>query len=819
MEKFPHLKFTEKIIGSPRGFGGGKTDPKTLENKRNRTTHSNKLQRWVTGCKENWNENIEEREQNNLAPLDSEIQPIFLQVNPAIIGVDFDLQKFGIEIISEEENGYIIGASLDNFRSLESKIEDFITNQYGSAKIAEFWDIHEGNREIWKPEHILSPELYENWNNILEDNLYNLEVSIAFGIPTPKEPKLDIQNYERKLAEYRSACMERDEKMEARQENFQNFISHYGEITSEIVELNDSFGCEVEILGKGLKDLVVNYQFVFEVVETDNIQSSNDENSTITSENINIVEPDYNSPEIGIIDSGIMEGHKYISPSIIPKNSKSYLSSTTSVADEVKGGGHGTKVAGAVLYPRGVSNIENDYKLPFFVRNLKVLNKYNQLENIFPAKLMQTIVDDNNDCKIFNLSINSTAPYRTKHMSTWSAMLDTLIYENNVLFINSVGNIPAIDITDALRRGLTYPKYLEEKNFRVANPAQSSFSLTVGSINHISLEDDFWVSIGEQDEVSSFSRIGLGIWGSIKPEVVEYGGALKRTKDNSYRTSNNGTSIELINSTLDGSSAYSDDNIGTSFAAPKVAYIVGELKKLYPEENINLIRALVVQGARLPKNLFKAPSLDVIRYYGYGIPNLDRVTKNTEQRITFYSTNQISAEQGQIYSLKIPEFLREPENDYDILLEVTLAYTAKVRRTRQKTKSYLSTWLDWTSSKLNESYDKFKDFALKVIENQSTEYDKEQRSGLDTIKWKIHNRSNYGVKGLNRNNSTLQKDWAIIKSYDLPEELSFVVSGHKGWEKNKEEIPYALTISLEVLGENIPIYEEIRLENEVEITV
>ncbi len=61
--------------------------------------------------------------------------------------------------------------------------------------------------------------------------------------------------------------------------------------------------------------------------------------------------PDDNSIEVGVIDSGIMEDHKFIAPAIKKENSKSYINDS-STADYVQGGGHGTKVAGAILYPK-----------------------------------------------------------------------------------------------------------------------------------------------------------------------------------------------------------------------------------------------------------------------------------------------------------------------------------------------------------------------------------------------------------------------------------------------------------------------------------
>jgi hypothetical protein len=65
----------------------------------------------------------------------------------------------------------------------------------------------------------------------------------------------------------------------------------------------------------------------------------------------------------------------------------------------------------------------------------------------------------------------------------------------------------------------------------------------------------------------------------------------------------------------------------------------------------------------------------------------------------------------------------------------------------------------------------------------------------------------------------VQKDWAITKSFGLNDVVSFAIRGHKGWDKNQEEIPYASTISIEAINQNIPIYEPIRIENQVEIEV
>ena len=818
MEQFPHLKFSEKIIGLARFYGSGSQSEITKRNKDNRATHAEKLNSQITSIADDWEEHVEQREEKGLAPLSEENVPIFLKIDPDFINeVDFQLRKkFGIEIISEEEDGFIIGSSIDNLQSLQEKIEGFFGEVHGTAKIAQFWEIIDGDRELWKPRHILSSELYSKWHNIENDTIYIIQVSIAFDFPIGPEPDPSKRGGQKRWNLYIKNQIERDEKRLERENHFQNFIAHYGaSLQSSFIDLEDSFSCEISINGKGLKDLVINYPFVFEISEKEDISGVICQVDITQSNPIEITPPEPNAPEVGVIDSGIMEGHQYLNLAISP-GSISYVEGDTSTADRVSNGGHGTKVAGAILFPQGISHLEERYQLPCFIRNIKVLDENNKLHH-FPPSLMERIVEENSDIKIFNLSVNSDAPHKNRHMSMWAATLDKLIHENDILFLNAVGNIDRVSIKHYHLQGIKYPEYLENPLCRIANPSHSSFTISVGSINHLSLDNEYWESIGKENEIAPYSRIGHGIWGHIKPDVVEYGGGMKISKNGLFQITEKDVAIELVRSTLDGGYAFNKESSGTSFSTPKVTAIAAELVKLYPEENINLIRALIVQGARLPGEFFLNPTELAIKHFGYGVPSLERVTRNTEHRITFYNTNQIRAEEGQIYALELPEALTNPGENYDILIEVSLAFTAKIRRTRQRTNSYLATRLDWKSSKLEDDYESFKKNSLKELNGELLK--KTENSVDGTIKWKIRERNNWGVPGINRNNSSLQKDWAIIKSFELPETLYFSVNAHKGWDASKEPIPYALVVSIEILGKNIPIYEEIKLANEVEIEI
>ena len=82
---------------------------------------------------------------------------------------------------------------------------------------------------------------------------------------------------------------------------------------------------------------------------------------------------------------------------------------------------------------------------------------------------------------------------------------------------------------------------------------------------------------------------------------------------------------------------------------------------------------------------------------------------NSERRITLITPDAeiIPSKQLHLYTIRIPEELRNAALEAKIRIDVTLAYTALPRRTRARRTGYLETWLDWEASKLNEPRDVF----------------------------------------------------------------------------------------------------------------
>jgi hypothetical protein len=502
------------------------------------------------------------------------------------------------------------------------------------------------------------------------------------------------------------------------------------------------------------------------------------------------------------------------------------------------GGGHGTRVAGAVLFGNTIPETGTHTHI-CWVASARVLQNFNgqalMPRHLHPPTLMQKIVQDFRAVKIFNLSLNANRPHKRKHMSAWASMLDQLHYEEDRLFVISAGNIPIESqdpffpgIREHFAAGRRYPEYLQTPAAGLLNPAFSAFSLTVGSLAIGDFDDGDRRSLTTRDEPSSFSRSGPGLWDMIKPDVVEYSGDYAaETQPPSGQAPLLTTLPALTAPTVripgNGAGVIARDRVGTSFAAPKVTHLAARILAEWPNASACFVRALIAHSARWPTTArLTDPALQLQRI-GYGLPSAERILDNTPARITFVAEGYIQPHRAHVYTVRIPDELRNPADAYDYRIEVTLAFKARVRRTRQGTKSYLSSWLDWVSSKQSGESDEA--FRQRVAEYSAVDANDDATARTEspnTLKWCIREQNNLGdVKGMKRNDSTLQKDWLHMPSHQLPEHLSIAVVGHKGWERDllRETAPYALLISIECLSPSIEVYNRIRIHNQLQIEV
>jgi len=863
---FEHLPLLLRYQGRARLHGGGKQSPQTRANKNARQAHSGALLTASQALTTNWQQRRAEREGQDLPIIPRGI-PILLQVDP---GLDLDVlrDKFTFEIVAEQEEGYVIVASEDiELTPFLAMVNGFAVQIHGSATIARVHRLYDDPDQTDRLRRILSGRLFSEWPTITDDQLYIVDIGVACTgtqeISAPPEKRkrdtdADWARKERDWSQLRSDAYNAWDNIKvAREAEIEQFAEFYRAEILHLIDgaafdaavLPDSFTIRVKIVGKGLKDFILNYAYIFEVVEPEDIalpqQAAHPGEQP--EEAVELTAPDANAPAICVIDSGVQEAHTFIQPAIDQATSYCFLpgKSSDEVSDYVAPGGHGTRVAGAVLYGENVAP-NGTLQLPFWIQNARVLDENNSMPvEMFPPEAVRTVVErfhqGPRETRIFNHSINASAPCRTRYMSAWAAEIDLLCATYDILFVQSAGNLPLSGnnpqpgVRDHLAAGRDYPVFLYEASSRIANPGQSLQALTVGSVAYGSLEDGGWRTFArERGYPSAFSRSGFSIWNVIKPEVVEYGGDNVRTATVPPDVQAGGRIAaacpELIRSTMFPPGPPVDrDETGTSFSAPKVARIAAELQRVLPDEPALLYRALIVQSARWPtwaERLFTElrrldPRHDqvrrqrlieqasrIIRCIGYGVPNQEAATVNTDHRTTFITKGetQIHASECHVYQVPIPPQLRGQADEFDIRIEATLSYVAQPRRTRRNLRRYLSTWVDWKSSKLGEGINDFKVRALKEEEN-----DTEPLPG-SVLPWTLHEKSDAGwIRDTRRNSGTVQKDWAIVKSNTLPDHFCIAVVGHQGWSHDPDSAArYALAVTFEILGQEISIYDPLR---------
>lgn len=826
-KNFKHLPFPGKKIGIPKYPKRNVPDfSKTAENKLKRQDHYNNLNMQVQRMSRFWQDRKSELQRKNLNVIPGGV-PFLLEIDPTS-DVDF-LRGLGFEIVCDLDEGFIVVSSEQtDLSTFSQKIAGFLSSTYGTGNVARVYALNSDDDRL---KRILSNNLYSQWNTIDDNVNYTVELAISCdglgntpSLPNRKQKETE-DDYNNRIEQIKKDYFIKIDNIAIeRQTQIENIVNDYsGSILSGFVDNVGSFSLTVQISGRGLRDIVLNYAYIFEVaLKSEVFIDIAAENTSSTSDDINIIEPDENSPIVCVIDSGIQENHRYLQKAILSKDSFSLIPEKTDISDEVNPSGHGTRVAGAVLYPKEIP-VNGSYQLPCFIRNVKILDANNGLsdeisrEHIIETVVQRFYIEAQDKTKIFNHSIGERKPfYELKHMSAWAAKIDEVSYKNDILFIQAAGNISSDVIKAHIQAEHSYPNYLGLQLTQISNPAQSLQAITVGSVSDSDFETDDIMAIGKNNEPSSFTRVGPGIWDSIKPDVVEYGGthAINKSGNSIVLTTPEDVCQNLIRRSPEGP-AFSKDGIGTSFATPKVTYIASEIQKVLPDSPALLYRALIAQSARWPQEISTLTPENrqkLLRCIGYGIPNVDRATENNKYRATLATMDllEIGDKEAHIFTINIPQELRDLGEDYNILIEVTLSYASMPKRTRRGHKGYLSTWLDWVCNKKNESKS---DFEARIFEANSTEQDDGQFS------WKIHERRNSGsIKDFSRSRQTLQKDWCLVNSSQLNESFCIAVRGHEGWG-GIFKAKYCLAISFEAIDQNIEIYEPIRVSNQVEIEI
>lgn len=509
--------------------------------------------------------------------------------------------------------------------------------------------------------------------------------------------------------------------------------------------------------------------------------------------------PEPGMPGILVVDSGVND-HPLLKGSIGGR--KAHPSDDGGVVKgyDVDDGGHGTSVAGAALYGDVEKcRADDDFSPKVWIYSAKVMyggggggavfHKESLIEHQLKDAVEHASANYRN-CRIVNISLGDTERVMRdgERQFRIASLIDELsAVHPGLLFVIAAGNL---DEDDA--RGGGHPDRHADPpgRFRVADPATSAHGITVGSIDAAAQKDAaVWPS--------RFTRVGPGLRGMVKPELVESGG-------------NDGRGGLLVLNPQwhsDGRQFARDE--GTSLSAPAVSHMMAMLARAYPGASRNLLTALALSSAvapaRMPGRLGKlgekgdsASARKILNVYGYGRPSLEHALYSDSGRVALAYDGAIGPKRVDFFPLALPDGFYQKKGARSI--EVSLAYDPPTNANRR---DYMGVTMDYRMYK-NTPLDSVRD----AYDAAASGPDAAESVGKRLGKCTVNLRPGPAI----RRATAHQKSSASYRKrprIDARHPLVLAVSCQKKWHKSEDYMQkYAIVVTARHGGE-IDLYGEI----------
>lgn len=290
--------------------------------------------------------------------------------------------------------------------------------------------------------------------------------------------------------------------------------------------------------------------------------------------------------------------------------------------------------------------------------------------------------------RVVSMSVNRNSPAPLgAPRDELTFVLDTLARELDMVIVLSAGNTTSTLYRDHLlgqHVDHDYPSYLSVSDAGIGEPGLATNALTVGGEARQALSAlPGYRGIAPVGGPSPFTRTGVNSSvGRVKPDLVHWAGNWA-WHEQLGQLNRFDPSLSTVVAAVEPGRLF-DWSCGTSFAAPRVAYIAAEVLTHYPHASANLVRALVLLSARQSQGLRSliGDRAEQRRMCGAGLPNLNLAVSSGGSRVVLTFEGEIDCDTTVIHPIPIPvEYTRGRHRRQ---IRVAIAYDPPVRRTRRE---------------------------------------------------------------------------------------------------------------------------------------
>lgn len=428
--------------------------------------------------------------------------------------------------------------------------------------------------------------------------------------------------------------------------------------------------------------------------------------------------PDEGSPAVCILDSGVARAHPLLEPAIAADDCHA-INSTWGV-DDGSLHGHGTNMAGSALYGDLTVPLASAGRLELVhgVESVKFLPPIGVQSNdplsygsITQAAVALPEVAQPERPRVYCMAVTNQ-DVSGERPTSWSAAVDQVCAgvmpgdsdEDGAemprrLFVVSVGNLPDASNPDDVSDIDEYP---------VEDPAQAWNAVGVGGFTDkvdIADADNLpgWSAFAGVGDLSPYSRVSTD-WNHsrtpIKPEVVFEAGN-KAINGAASELLSGVDSLSLLTTAKDFLAQPVTTFWATSSASAQAASLSAQIMAKHPDLWPESIRALMIHSAewtpamraRLDACAAKKERIQLVRTFGYGVPQINRALASAQNDLALIAQAHIKPfkrervidadgrsqlkdptfDEIHYYALPWPRAALEGLDD-DVRLKVTLSY-------------------------------------------------------------------------------------------------------------------------------------------------